>query len=90
MNKSDDAILEFLADTGLALPPRAIEYNFQTRYDIDVSYSTINRRLRKLTAADLVSKEYEAGGFYSITELGERYLAGDLDAGALEDIDIPE
>ena len=85
MTENDDSILEFLASYELALPPRAIEYNLNTRHDIEVSYSTINRRLKLLIGAGLIEKEYEQGGFYSITEKGRSYLAGDLDAKDLED-----
>jgi CTP-dependent riboflavin kinase len=78
MTKSDDAILEYLNDTGLALPPRAISYNMQTRENADISYTTVNRRLKQLLNQTLVTKEYEKGGFYSITERGQKYLNGEL------------
>lgn len=85
MTKSDDAILEYLEATGLALPPRAISHNMQTREDADISYSTVNRRLKKLLDHDLVTKEYEEGGFYSITERGRKYLRGNLSKSELQD-----
>lgn len=85
MTDNDDSILEFLEDSGLALPPRAIEYNIKTRHSKEMSYSTINRRLKMLNDKNLVEKEYESGGFYSITDKGQDYLSGELDASELED-----
>ena len=85
MTGNDDTTLEFLEDSGLALPPRAIEYNIKTRYNKEISYSTINRRLKMLSEAELVEKEYESGGFYSISEKGMKYLSGELDSSELED-----
>lgn len=87
MTDNDDTILEFLEDSGLALPPRAMEYNLKTRHQKEVSYSTINRRLKLLIETGLVEKEYEDGGFYAITDKGRAYLSGDLDASELEDTD---
>ena len=77
MTKSDDAILEYLEETGMALPPRGISYNMRTRENAELSYSTVNRRLKELLKRGLVEKEYEKGGFYSITDKGRRYLAGE-------------
>lgn len=84
MTNNDDIILEFLEEYELALSPRSIEYNAKTRHGTDVSYSTINRRLKYLIDAKLVDKEYPDGGFYSITDKGRAYLAGELDAKELE------
>lgn len=83
MTDSDDTILEFLQDTGLALSPRAIEYNLNTRHQVDISYSTVNRRLKLLYDSGLVKKEYPEGGFYALTDKGRSYLDGDLDVSEL-------
>lgn len=85
MTKSDDAILEFLDEHALAFPPRAIEYNLRTRKDVEISYTTVNRRLKELLENGLVHKEYEEGGFYSITDRGRKYLAGELSKDDLEE-----
>ena len=85
MTASDDVILEYLDDTGLALPPKAISYNLETREGADISYSTVNRRLKELLNHELVEKEYEPAGFYSITEKGKQYLRGDLSKHELVD-----
>lgn len=80
----DVSILEFLHETGLALPPRTLQYNLETRRGRTISYSTVNRRLSKLEKAELVEKEYEHGGYYGITPKGRKYLAGELDSEDLE------
>lgn len=84
MTGNDDTILEFLDQQGLALKPADIEYNINTRTSADISYTTVNRRLKKLLAAGLVEKEDEQGGRYAVTAKGREYLAGELDASELE------
>lgn len=84
MTRSDDTILEYLQETELALPPRAISFNLTTRENVDISYTTVNRRLKQLLDHGLVKKEYEKGGFYSITDKGRSYLSGSLDSEHLE------
>lgn len=79
MTKSDDAILELLAETGIALPPAVISFN------IEVSHPTVRRRLPKLLDHELVRKADEDKGYYEITEKGRKYLSGNLDANELED-----
>jgi DNA-binding MarR family transcriptional regulator len=83
MTKSDDAILEFLAHHGIALPPTAIAFNIQ-----NVSRPTIDRRLPKLEEAGLVKRYEDPQGYTEITDRGREYLAGELDADDLEDIGV--
>ncbi len=85
MTKNDDPILEFLAECDIALSPRPLQYNLETRADVEMPYSTINHRLKLLTEHGLVEKEYPAGGYYSITEKGRQYLRGELSKDDLED-----
>lgn len=85
MTRSDDTILEYLDQTGMALPPRTISYNLETRENVDISYTTVNRRLKQLLERGLVEKEYEKGGFYSITAKGRAYLSGEASKEDLED-----
>jgi DNA-binding IclR family transcriptional regulator len=66
----DDRILEALATSGLVLSPSVIAFN------IDKSRSEVNRRLSVLVEHDLVERVKR--GYYEITNLGERYLAGDI------------
>jgi len=66
----DDRILEALATSGLVLSPSVIAFN------IDKSRSEVNRRLSVLVEHNLVERVKR--GYYEITNLGERYLAGDI------------
>jgi len=79
MTKSDDAILELLAECGIAIPPRAIAFNIE-----NVSRPTIDRRLPKLEDAGLVERYDDPQGYTRITDRGRAYLAGELDADELE------
>lgn len=80
MTKSDDAILEFLDETGIAIPPTAIAFNLEK-----ISRPTVDRRLPKLEGAGLVKRYEDPRGYYEITNRGRAYLAGDLDAEELEE-----
>lgn len=80
MTKSDDAILELLDESGIAIPPTAIAFNIG-----NISRPTVDRRLPNLEAAGLVKRYDKPQGYTEITEKGRKYLAGDLD----ED-DLPE
>ncbi|MDJ1433051.1 helix-turn-helix domain-containing protein [Halostagnicola sp. A-GB9-2] len=74
-NPTDERILEVL-NTGLELGPTTIARN------IDRHRTGVNRRLSTLVEYGLVSRVDE--GYYEISDLGEQYLAGDLDAADLE------
>lgn len=87
LSKYDAPILRGLEESGYALPPAVLDYNLQSRHDIEISYSTINRRLKKLSEAGLVEKEYDEGGYYGITELGKRYLENDLSKDEADQIE---
>ena len=79
MTKSDDAILELLDECGIAIPPRAIAFNVD-----NVSRPTIDRRLPKLEDAGLVERYDDPRGYTRITDRGQAYLVGKLDADDLE------
>ncbi|WP_254531493.1 winged-helix domain-containing protein [Natrinema gelatinilyticum] len=85
MSKNDDTILEFLSETGAAFSKRGLEVNFERR-DIEISYSTIKRRIRRLEVVGLITCVEEKGGYYEITNLGETYLDGNLSAEELEEL----
>lgn len=73
----DERILEALDSSGLILSPAVISIN------IDKSRSAVNRRLSTLVEYGLVTRVQR--GYYEITETGQQYLAGELDASTLSD-----
>ncbi|REA03889.1 phage repressor protein [Haloferax sp. Atlit-6N] len=73
MTGNDDKILELLAQGRLALSKKAIMVNFELS-GIDISYSTVKRRLPMLEDAGLVELVREQGGYYRITDQGISYL----------------
>lgn len=82
-SKYDDPILQFLADTGAAVPPRVILFNLERREIASPHRSTIKRRLARLQEYGLVEKVGEEG-YYEITDLGKGYVVGEVDAAELE------
>lgn len=78
MTDSDKHILRALSDSGFALKPSTIRYNLATRYDYSIAESTMQRRREKLIHAGLMDLEDENGRRYAITDLGKRYLDGEL------------
>jgi len=84
MTRADDAILEFLLNEGnrpLKASPAVVQAN------IEYQISHVRNRLRELHSAGLVEYYDEDRGIYQITEKGRAYLAGDLDASDLENVD---
>lgn len=63
MTKSDPALLELLAETGIAMPPAVVSYNID-----GVSHPTVKRRLPVLTANGLLEKVDDVRGYYRITD----------------------
>lgn len=83
MNEKDDAILEYLEDTGVSEPPAVIHFNL-TRRGPGFSIRTLKRRLKRLRDLGLVQIDYEEGRYHSISDKGRSYLSGDLDASELD------
>lgn len=75
----DERILEALESSGMILSPAVIAIN------IEKSRSEVNRRLSTLVEYGLVRRVQR--GYYEITDDGEQYLAGELDASTLSDGD---
>lgn len=73
---TDERILEALNSSGMILSPAVIAKN------IDRSREEVTRRLSDLVEYGLVSRVER--GYYEISELGEQYLAGDLNADDLQ------
>lgn len=85
MNRGpDDAILELLDETDMALTPKVMA--FQIEYD----YTYLRQRLRVLKDHGLIAypETTPAGvsrsGVYEITPLGRRFLSGDATREELE------
>ncbi|QCS42641.1 winged helix-turn-helix domain-containing protein [Natrinema versiforme] len=72
---TDERILEIL-ESGLLLSPQVVAKN------IGKSRSHVSRRLSVLLEYGLVTRVER--GYYEITDLGEQYLAGEVDAETLE------
>ena len=82
MTRADDAILEFLLNDPnerLNATPAFVELN------IEYGISTCRTRIRKLHDAGLVEYHDEERAAYKITDKGEQYLSGQLDAEDLPD-----
>lgn len=76
MRPIDDPILEYLSSDGPDLPTNISD-------GIEKSRKYTGERCRQLTKFGLL--ENLGSGLYRITELGEEYLSGELDASELED-----
>lgn len=77
MNQTDDRILSLLEESGLMLSPAVIAVN------LEYTRGWVSKRLRKLLEAGLIEKSQSS--YYEITERGEQYLSGEIEAGILED-----
>jgi len=75
LNENDELILKLLGKSGVALNKRGIELNLELNGET-VSYSTIKRRVDKLSDAEFVEKVREEGSYYQITSKGINYLTG--------------
>jgi Fe2+ or Zn2+ uptake regulation protein len=73
-NRRDDAILEYLADVGLALPPKVLYYNMKSDRDITFSERTLKRRLKLLMEAEFVDRVDGTDGYYRISSAGRSYV----------------
>nr|WP_080508410.1 Lrp/AsnC family transcriptional regulator [Haloparvum sedimenti] len=74
----DDRILEIAQEEDSVRAPQLVDSGY-----IHISRSQISRRLRKLRDHGLLQDL--GNGVYAITELGEEYLAGDLNAENLSE-----
>lgn len=78
MTRADDAILELLSEAGIAANPSTVAFN------IDYDRRYVARRCRTLSEYALVNRVHEGKAMYEITDLGERYLQGEITATELE------
>jgi DNA-binding PadR family transcriptional regulator len=95
MKETDIAILEYfeeigeIDETAQALRSGTVHTNLVEQLSVvDVSESTISRRMQKLAKASLLEQLPEKrGSYYRITDKGHAYLDGDIDA---EDLQLEE
>ncbi|SDJ68001.1 winged helix-turn-helix domain-containing protein [Natronorubrum texcoconense] len=78
MTRADDEILEYLEMHGAGTPKSIAD-------EIERNNDYIGVRCRKLASYGLVEKP--SRGFYVITDIGDAYLEGELDASELEQND---
>lgn len=82
LTQTDERILEFLRERGNH-PPSGIQHRLsESGVDLEYHANHVGRRCRELAAYGLL--ENIGGGTYSITERGEAFLDGELDAGMLD------
>jgi predicted transcriptional regulator len=72
MTQADERVLEFLHEKDIVASPSVIAAN------IDYTQEYLSRRCRKLTNAGLLQRVDASN--YRVTDLGERFLNGDVDA----------
>ena len=76
MTQADERVLEFLHEKDIVASPSVIAAN------IDYTQEYLSRRCRKLTDAGLLQRVDASN--YRVTDLGERFLDGDVDVDELE------
>lgn len=75
MTPTDNTILDFLSGherDGFCAPPKVVAVN------TEFSASHVRKRVLKLNKADLLENLSSPQGYYQLTNLGHRYLAGEL------------
>lgn len=73
LNRRDEAILRFLAEKDVVLPPTPLYVNL-LRDGATFSQRTVRRRLQHLADQGLVEKVDQARGYYGVTDRGRAYL----------------
>jgi DNA-binding HxlR family transcriptional regulator len=73
-NRRDVAILEYLSDVNLALPPKVLYYNMKVDREITFSERTLKRRLKLLMEEELVDRVDGTDGYYQIAPDGKEYV----------------
>lgn len=76
MTQADERVLEFLREKDIVASPSVIAAN------IGYTSEYISRRCRKLAEAELLQPVDPSN--YQLTQLGERFLAGEVEAEALK------
>lgn len=87
MTGNDQHILRLLAESELVLRVGDIQYNLDWKYDVQVPESTLYRRLGALEHSGLIDEVTDSPSRYIISQLGKRYLDGDLSDQEAENIE---
>lgn len=83
MAHADERILEFLSEHGNHQPSQMAARLGEIGVDMGFHPKYVGRRCRTLAGHRMVRNL--GNGLYQITDLGEQYLRGEIDAGAMED-----
>jgi len=83
MTKVDDLILQFIDEEGRSQPSHITHRFEEIGEDLDFHRHYVGKRCRFLAEAGLLVNV--GNGVYQITDDGEAYLTGLLDAGTLPD-----
>ncbi|MFD1527495.1 MULTISPECIES: helix-turn-helix domain-containing protein [Halobacteriales] len=93
MDQLDELILEFLEAMGspggeaVALPPTSVWLNLaKVRESTDKRQNTVSRHMSALADAGLLEKVDKDRGYYTITDLGRRYVNNELSNEEIEEI----
>ena len=94
MTEIDDVILDYLYDIGtehefvIVQPPKTVWYNLvEELMVIDRSPATVRRRMKKLAEEGLLEQIDADGTYYRITDLGVRYVNGEVSRDELSSKD---
>jgi len=88
MAKEDRArmILEFMADTGVAMPPGLWYENLDLYKNITFSYDTVRRRLHDFQEVGWAERHDRDQGIYGITDAGRRAAENGVDDSRLAEV----
>jgi len=93
MTNFDEVILEFMDSLGepggqpVLISPRVLKDNLESRDLVDYSESSYSRRLSSLKERGFLGRTDTDGVRYYITEKGQKYVAGELDASEFEEFE---
>ncbi len=86
MNKASEPVLDLLADSGLALPPKTILVNLDRKMDDSPGRSTVYRAFDDLLDHGMIDTVDVDGTYYVITDRGRAYLNDTLSEEELEEL----
>ncbi len=91
MTEIDDVILDYLFDIGrehdhrIVQPPKTVWFNLTEELEvIDRSPATVRRRMKELADRGLLEQIEVKGTYYRLSELGVRYVEGELSRDDLQ------